>query len=62
MSSNLFFKYKIHLLVMLEFFIFFYLGNKLEFIISPILYIAVCFLIAFNYLKTFINVDVNFNS
>ncbi len=62
MSSNLFFKYKIHLLVLLEFFIFFYLGNKLEFIISPILYIAVCFLIAFNYLKTFINIDVNFNS
>ena len=62
MSSNLFFKYKIHLLVLLEFFIFFYLGNKLEFIISPILYIAVCFLISLNYLKTFINVDVNFNS
>jgi len=62
MSSNLFFKYKIHLLVLLEFFIFFYLGNKLEFMVTPILYFTVCFLIAFNYLKTFVSVDVNFNS
>lgn len=62
MSSNLFFKYKIHLLVLLEFFIFFYLGNKLEFMVTPILYFTVCFFISFNYLKMNINIEQKINS
>jgi len=62
MNSKLFLKYKFHLLVLLEFFIFFYLGNKLEFIVTPILYFAVCFFISFNYLKINNNIEQKINS
>jgi hypothetical protein len=62
MSSKLFLKYKFHLLVLLEFFIFFYLRNKLEFIVTPILYLAVCLFVSFNFLKMNINIEQKINS
>lgn len=62
MNKKLFLKYKFHLLVLLEFFIFFYLGIKLEFIVTPILYLGVCLFISLNFLKRNINIEQKLSS
>ncbi len=50
MKSSFILKYEFQLLVFIEFFIFFYLGNKLEFIVSPIILTATSLFIAYKFL------------
>lgn len=50
MKSSLILKYEFQLLVFIEFFIFFYLGNKLEFIVTPLILTATSLFIAYKFL------------
>jgi hypothetical protein len=50
MKNSFILKYEFQLLVFIEFFIFFYLGNKLEFIVSPIILTATSLFIAYKFL------------
>lgn len=46
MRNNILFENKLSILIFLEFIIYFYLGNKLEFVISPIILTAISLIIA----------------
>ena len=50
MKNSFILKYEFQLLVFIEFFIFFYLGNKLEFIVSPIILTSTSLFIAYKFL------------